>query len=266
MRSAPKQGMLWGAAAADWAELTEPAMLPAYDAAFDAIGVGPGTRLLDAGCGAGLAMMRAQARGATVCGFDASEGLIAVARGRMPSVEFGQGDLEELPYADDSFDAVTAFNSVQYASDPVAALRELGRVTVPGGPIVVMSWAEPERCETRAVLAAIGRLLPPPPAGAGGPFALSAPGKLEALVEAAGLTPQSAHTVDVAFCQPDLESAIRANLASGPAQLAIEQAGQAATRDAVGEALAASVQPDGSSRQDNAFRFVIATASSPRVG
>src|SRR4051812_826994 len=116
MGSALKQGELWGAAADDWAALTEAAMLPAYDAVFDSIGLASGVRLLDAGCGAGLAMMRARERGATVEGFDASEALLAIASGRLPSAAFRQGDLEELPYGDASFDAATAFNSVQYAT------------------------------------------------------------------------------------------------------------------------------------------------------
>ena len=96
----------------------------------------------------------------------------------MPTTDLREGELEVLPYPDDSFDTVTAFNAVQvqYAADPVAALRELRRVAVPGAPVAVVTWAQPERCQPRVVLAAIGALLPPPPASASGPFALSGPG------------------------------------------------------------------------------------------
>src|SRR5436309_138580 len=120
MGSADKQGPLWGAAAHDWSELAEPDQRPFYEAAFDAIGVGTGTNLLDVGCGAGLALLLAEKRGATVAGLDAAEGLLAVARERVPAGDLRHGDIEMLPFADASFDAVTAFNSVQYAADPGA--------------------------------------------------------------------------------------------------------------------------------------------------
>ncbi|HEX6870486.1 MAG TPA: methyltransferase domain-containing protein, partial [Micromonosporaceae bacterium] len=259
MGSAVVQGALWGAAAEDWAQLTESTSTPIYEAVFDAMGVGPGVRLLDAGCGAGMAMQLAQKRGATVTGFDASAGLLAVARRRLPDARFDQGDLETLPYPDDSFDAITAFNSVQYAADPVAALRELKRVAGPGGQVAAVTWAEPERCEMRVVLAALGALLPPPPPGAGGPFALSAPGRLEELLAAAGLTPWRTGEVPAPFIFADLDTAVRANLASGPARRAIEHAGRDTTEATLREALAGGRKADGTIRHDNAFIYVIAT-------
>jgi SAM-dependent methyltransferase len=168
MGSAGVQGALWGAAAEDWAELAEPLQVPFFEAALDAIGIGEGTRLLDAGCGSGLALMLASNLGAVVSGLDASAGLLAVARERLPGADLREGDLEALPFSDGSFDAVTAFNSMQYASDPTAALREVRRVAVPGAPVAITTWGAPEQCEMRAVLGAIGSLLPPPPPGAGG--------------------------------------------------------------------------------------------------
>lgn len=260
MGTAQVQGRLWGAAAADWSQLAEPGQTPFYEAVFDATGVGAGTRLLDAGCGAGLALQLAHARGATVTGLDASAGLLAVARQRVPSADLRQGELAELPYEDGSFDVVTAFNSVQYAADPVDALRELRRVVGPGGQVAVVTWAEAERCETRSVLAAVGALLPPPPPGAGGPFALSSPGTLEGLAEAAGLTPKRADEVPTPYVYPDLDTAVRAQLAAGPSRKAIEHAGLLPTVAAIRDAFAGAQQPDGSYRQDNAFRYVIATA------
>src|ERR1700730_2432740 len=100
MGSAAAQGPLWGAAAEDWAEIAEPAQIPFYEAAFDALAVGTGTRLLDVGCGSGLALQLAEKRGATVSGLDASDGLLAVARSRVPGADLRQGDIEELPFSD----------------------------------------------------------------------------------------------------------------------------------------------------------------------
>jgi SAM-dependent methyltransferase len=260
MGTAEVQGALWGAAAQDWSELVEPMSVPLYEAVLDAVGVGSGTRLLDAGCGAGLALQLAHDRGALVSGFDASPGLLEVARRRLPHADLRQGDLEELPFASGAFDAVTAFNSVQYAADPVAAVRELARVAEVGAPVAVVTWAAPERCETAAVLAAVGSLLPPPPPGAGGPFALSEPGKLEELLAAGGLSPKHADEVAVAFVAPDLDTAVRGHLSSGPARRAIQVAGRDAVVAALRSALESSVRADGTSRHDNAFRYVVATA------
>jgi SAM-dependent methyltransferase len=175
MGTAEVQGALWGAAARDWSELNEPHCAALYEAVFDAIGVDGSTGLLDAGCGAALALQIAAKRGAAVTGFDASAALLEIAAERVPGADLRRGDLESLPYRDGTFSAVTSFNAVQYAADPVAALRELRRVARPGSPVAVLSWGDPGRCESRTILAAIGGLLPPPPPGAEGPFALAAP-------------------------------------------------------------------------------------------
>jgi ubiquinone/menaquinone biosynthesis C-methylase UbiE len=125
MGSSATQGELWGAAAQDWAELQEPLHKPVWQAMLDAAKVGQGTRFLDAGCGGGGASVLAAQRGAHVSGLDASEALIAIARERVPQGDFRVGDLEALPYGENAFDAVIAALSVQYADDPIAALREL---------------------------------------------------------------------------------------------------------------------------------------------
>jgi SAM-dependent methyltransferase len=260
MGSAQVQGRLWGAGADDWADLQEPSGRPMYEAAFDAMGLTAGARLLDVGCGAGLALQLAHKRGGSVAGLDASAELLAVARARLPEADLRQGDVEELPYADASFDAVTAFNSVQYATDPVQALREVKRVARRGALAAVATWGDPERCEARTVIAAIGALLPPPPPGAAGPFALAAPGALEALVESAGLDAQGAIEVPTPFDYADPETAVRANLSSGPARAAIDHVGADRVRDAIASAVEPFTRTDGSVRLDNVFRIVVARA------
>jgi SAM-dependent methyltransferase len=260
MGSAEVQGQLWGTAARDWAEMIEHFQTPMYEAAFEAVKLEHGTRLLDAGCGAGLALQLAEQQGAIVTGFDASAGLLEVARERVPDADIRQGDLETLPFDDRSFDAITAFNSVQYSTDPTRALREIKRVAKPGASVAIATWGNPEHCDTAVLLAAIGSVLPPPPPGAEGPFALAAPGALEALVEGAGLTAEHAIDVTVSFVFPDLETGVRAQLSSGPARKAIEHSGLEATRTAIAGSYAASQRPDGTYRQNNEFRVVIARA------
>jgi ubiquinone/menaquinone biosynthesis C-methylase UbiE len=128
MGTAGVQGELWGARARDWATLQELFVRPAYEVVFDQAGVGSGTKLLDVGCGAGLAARLAAERGARVTGIDAAATLIEIARQRVPEGDFRVGEIEELPYPNDAFDVLTSFNSFQYAGNLGTALREARRV------------------------------------------------------------------------------------------------------------------------------------------
>jgi SAM-dependent methyltransferase len=238
---------------------------PAYLAVFDALGVGPGTRLLDVGCGAGMATQLAAARGAQVSGLDAASALLAIARERTPSGAFREGEMEELPFADQAFDAVTSFNAFQYAADPVAALRQAVRVSAPGGRVAMVVWGEPQDCEHAATLAALGPLLPPPSPGAVGPFALSAPGKVEALMEQAGLQPTISGSVACPFVYPDVETAWRGISSPGPYVVAMRHSGEAAVKSATLASLAPFATPSGGYRQNNQFRYVIAKRGASRA-
>ena len=84
MGSAQTQGELWGARAREWADLQEVSFGPLYDAALKAAKAATGSAVLDVGCGAGLALKMAQARGAKVSGLDAAAGLVEIARSRCP--------------------------------------------------------------------------------------------------------------------------------------------------------------------------------------
>lgn len=257
MGSAQIQGDLWGSRAREWAELQEGSFRPLYEAAFTATHVGNGTLFLDVGCGAGLALATAQARGAKVSGLDAAAGLTELARSRCPGADIHVGDIEELPFKDSKFDVTTGFNSFQYATDPVHALKEAKRVTKPNGYVVIAVWGAPEKCELASYIAALGKLLPPPPPGASGPFAFSAPGALEAFVSKAALKPGSASTVTTTMSFRDEATAVRGLLASGVAERAIRNSGEAATR----EGLITAVQPfrkgDGSYAFRNEWRFLV---------
>jgi ubiquinone/menaquinone biosynthesis C-methylase UbiE len=125
-------------------------MRPCYDAVLEHARVGKATRLLDVGCGAGMAAQLAHARGATIAGLDASEPLLAIARERAPHGEFRHGDLEQLPWPDASFDVVTGFNSFQYAADPKRALAEAKRVVRRGGSVFIVTWGQPDGMEAAA--------------------------------------------------------------------------------------------------------------------
>lgn len=257
-RSGEANGRIWGARAADWANIQEAQCAPAYHAVLDKAVVGSETRVLDAGCGAGMALSFVADLGAKVAGIDASTALLEVARTRLPTTRLEQGDLEELPFEDDSFDVVTGFNSFQFATDPTVALQEARRVTRVGGKVFIMTWGAPGSMEATALVAALKPLLPPPPPGAAGPFALSEPGKLEALTATAGLSPLEIFDVDTPWSYPDLATAQKGLASSGVAVRAAETSGQEALDAAHAEALAPFRQPDGGYRVGATFRVLMA--------
>lgn len=256
-RTAATNGPLWGARARDWADLAEGNVRPAYEAVLKRTGVKSGTRYLDIGCGAGLAAQMAAALGAQVSGIDAAEALLAVARERVPKGEFHQGDLEELPYADGTFDVVTGFNSFQFAGNPVTALREGRRVAKPDGQVAIVTWGNPEGMQMVAVITALRPLMPPPPPGAPGPFALSDETALRQFATEAGLTPVEVFDVDSPYRFPDEATALRALSASGVAARVTQLAGEAAVREAHAKAIAPFRQADGSFRLGASFRCLL---------
>lgn len=99
----------------------------------------PPKRLLDVGCGTGRLLRRAGERfpGLEAAGVDASAEMIAVASAKSPETRFEVGKAESLPFADCGFDAVCTTASMHHWSDPAAGLREIGRVLVPGGRLVI---------------------------------------------------------------------------------------------------------------------------------
>ena len=257
-RTSGANGRLWGTRAADWAELQEGTARPAYVAALDKLRVASGTRYLDIGCGAGMAAQIAAGRGARVAGLDAAEALVAIAKTRVPGGDFRLGDLEALPFGDGEFDAVTGFNSFQYAGNPGVALREARRVTRPGGMLVIMTWGNPEGMEAASLVTALRALMPPPPPSAPGPFALSVESALRAFAAEAGLTPVEVYDVDSPFLYRDLATGIRALNSSGVAARAMENSSEQAVSDAHAQALAPFRQSDGSYRVRGSFRCLLA--------
>ena len=257
-KTSPTHGRLWGARAQDWADIQEGMVRPVYTAVFERTDVKPGTRYLDVGCGAGMAAQMAASRGARVSGIDASEALLAIARKRVPEADFRQGDLEELPFADVSFDVVTGFNSFQFAGNPVVALGEARRVVGTGGTVVIVTWGDPSGMPAATVVAALRPLLPAPPPGAPGPFALSDEVALPAFASQAGLEPIEVFDVDGPFVYPDQKTAVRGLNSSGVAVRAIENSSEQAVTEAHLNAITPFRNADGSYRINASFRCLLA--------
>lgn len=239
-------GRLWGAHARDWAEVQEARTQPLFEAVLERAGVSAGTRCLDLACGAGGASAVAGAKGAQVAGIDAAEPMLEIARERTPDGDFRKADLESLPFDDEAFDVVTSFNGVQFAADPVAALKEARRVTKPGGVIAITVWDHPSRVPMASVIQSLGSLLPPPPPGTPGPFALSEPGALERLARQGGLTARETFTISVTGRYPDLATALRGFNSTGVAVRAAEAVGEQSVSLVHTAALRPFEQADGS--------------------
>lgn len=104
----------------------------------------PGTRLLDVACGTGQIAFPAARAGARVTGLDIAPNLVAQARARAREegidVRFDEGDAEQLPYDDASFDVVVSLIGAMFAPRPERVASELVRVCRPGGHIVMGNW------------------------------------------------------------------------------------------------------------------------------
>ena len=104
--------------------------------------VSPGQRALDVGAGTGAltAELVARVGSAEVAAVDPSEPFVAALRERHPDVAVRQAAAESLPFEDETFDATLAQLVVHFMSEPVAGLREMRRVTVPGGIVAASVW------------------------------------------------------------------------------------------------------------------------------
>jgi ubiquinone/menaquinone biosynthesis C-methylase UbiE len=138
---------------------------------LDRIDVRPGEDVLDVATGTGNVALRAAAAGANVVGLDLTPELFATAWRRMDEwgvdVDWVEGDAEELPFGDESFDAVLSVFGVQFAPRHQIVASELGRVTRPGGRIGLVNWT-PEGLIGELFMI-MGRYMPAPPSYASPP-------------------------------------------------------------------------------------------------
>ena len=107
---------------------------------LDAAHVGPSISALDVCCGQGVLAAGASARGARVIGVDFSPAAIALARTMVPSVEFQNGNAQDLAFPDATFDSVLCGYGLMHVPSPGGALAEMRRVLRPGGRVAVSVW------------------------------------------------------------------------------------------------------------------------------
>jgi SAM-dependent methyltransferase len=155
---------MWGAG--NYAAVAEK-ISQAGDLVVERAGVEPGMDVLDVACGTGNASIPAAHAGARVTGLDFSARLLEIARERaadaMVEIDWVEGDAQELPFEDASFDRVVSCFGHMFAPDHERAAAEMKRVLRPGGTIAFACWT-PDGAIGR-MFAAITQVIPPPPGG-----------------------------------------------------------------------------------------------------
>lgn len=214
----------WGRRAVEFATLTEPANCREYVSVHHRLGLTAGQRLLDVACGSGLSIELARILGAQCAGIDASPRLVAVAQDRNPGSDVRVGDMQDLPWDDQSFDIVTSFRGI-WGTTPVA-VEEAHRVLVPGGRLAItvwgnvgkspggwmmapFSWATEEKVRHQADMVALGR-----------------PGVGESFLAERGFEVGERFETSFVFEYPDPETYARGFAATGPAYEAIQDIGE----------------------------------------
>jgi SAM-dependent methyltransferase len=258
MGSADIQGELWGTDPETWTQTMETRQRPLYDAVLDRLRLAPGATLLDAGCGGGHFVSLAVERGLAAAGVDASAALIEYARRSNPAADLRVGDIEAVPFADASFDAVTAFNSIFYAQEPRAAIAELARVTAPGGSVVVTVGAGSEHSDLSRLVDRLRPLIGPPVGERPQvPVTLSDIDQMRTAMGDAGLEVLEQTEVPFAWVWPSAGAAVQTQLASGPITAAVRHSGREATAAALRGFFEERRQPDGSVRAEVVFRYAL---------
>lgn len=259
--SATVQSDLWSSDPPAWAQTAEGRVRPLYEQVLDRLHLAAGTRLLDAGCGAGLFADLAARTGADVTGLDAAPGLIDYARRRRPAARYVVADLQRMPFGDDAFDVVTAFNSVHYAADPRRAIAEIARVTAPSGRAVLTVGAGPEQAECAALINPLARHGDVPDSST---LDLTDADAARGALLDAGFA--SVTTADIAFDVhfDDVDDAVAAQVPAGPVNAAIRHSGRATVDAALRSFFAPRSLPGGTVRMGLVFRSYFATRRDTR--
>ena len=214
----------WGRRAVDFATLSEPSNCREYVALHQHLGIGPGDRVLDVACGAGLAIELARVRGATCAGIDASPRLIDVARDRNPEADLHVGDMHAMPWDDATFDVVTSFRGI-WGTTP-DAVAEVRRVLAPGGRLGITVWGHIKVSPGAWALAPFTLASPPKVANQAAMVALGRPGAGEELLARSGFVDVERFDIPFVWEFADPDEYARALASLGPAYEAIQAVGE----------------------------------------
>jgi len=183
----------------------------------DAAKIESGDRVLDIACGTGVLAREAArrtGRSGHVAALDPNVGMLAVARGLAPGIDWRDGAAEALPFPDRSFDVVVCQFGLMFFSDRGKAIREMLRVMVPGGRCAVAVWDAIENAPAFAALVGLLDHVAGRPAGDAlrAPFALGDRQVLAALFNGTGASSVNLTTCDGAARFPNMREFVEAEL------------------------------------------------------
>jgi SAM-dependent methyltransferase len=219
---------------------------------LDATAVGPGTRLLDLGCGSGLFSRAAADRGARVTGIDTDPGAVAIAVAEVPEGEFRVRRAEDPPAG--PFDVVAAVQLLMHVADPGAVLAAAAGS---GAVVAATVWGRPEECDVRIFREALAPWLEPS-AAPSGPATITEPARLLAVAERAGLAVERLDEVVCPFEYADDDELLGPLFDSDFGRSAARRAGPVAMRSAVLTRLTPYRTAAGGYRLENLFRVLVA--------
>jgi SAM-dependent methyltransferase len=159
------------------------------------IGVEPGMKVLDLGCGDGTTALPAARKGADVLGVDIAANLVAAGNerakaARLSNLAFREGDASDLSgVGDESFDLVVSIFGAMFAPRPSDVAREMARVTKPAGRIVMGNWIPGDPTLVAQILKISSAYTPPPPEGFVSPMTWGDEAVVRERFGAAGIAP-----------------------------------------------------------------------------
>jgi SAM-dependent methyltransferase len=179
----------------DFTRIAE-SMRESGEALVATLGVGPGMRVLDLGCGDGTTAIPAARRGAQVLGVDIARNLVEAGNRRarelgLANCAFQEGDASNLEgLANGFFDLVVSIFGAMFAPRPMDVAKEMVRVARPGGRIVMGNWIPNDPTLVAQILKISSAYTPPPPEGFVSPMTWGVEGEVTARFGAAGVPAQ----------------------------------------------------------------------------
>lgn len=255
-----------GQVARSAAEVYEAFFVPALFGQFAgplcaAAQVAPGMQVLDVACGTGAAARAAAGLGAEVTGVDLNPGMLAEARKAAPQIDWREGAAEALPLPDASVYAALCQFGLMFFEDRVAALREMVRVTRPGGRVALAVWDAPDASPGYArMIALLERLFGPEAADAmRAPFCLGETDALAALLDEAGLGAARIETMPGTARFASIEAWVHTDVRGWTLADMIDAAGYDRLLAAARQEFAEFAAPDGRVSFPAPAHFVLAT-------
>ncbi|MCE9657511.1 MAG: methyltransferase domain-containing protein [Burkholderiales bacterium] len=175
------------------------------EALVESLGVKPGMKVLDLGCGDGTTALPEAERGAEVLGVDIARNLVEAGNRRaqaagLANLRFQEGDACDLrPLADKSFDLVVTVFGAMFAPKPFEVAKEMVRVTKPGGRIVMGNWIPGDPTLVAQILKVASAYSPPPPEGFISPMTWGVESNVRERFAAAGVPAEAVSCVRDTF-------------------------------------------------------------------